>query len=172
MAGRKSGAKKEENKHLLAALPLKLAVFALLVVLMCAFFIFRLQAKQPNFAIRNAAKGKSALVYMEIADSSFARMRGLMFREKIIPILFVFDSEGIYPIHSNFVKAPFDAVYLSPEGRVVEVFRKIPPATQLVQPTKKAKFLLELPTEVFDSLSIEEGDIIDWEKADAGRQGN
>jgi len=140
------------------------AFFALSVIIVCAFFVFAALSQQPNYTITNASKGKSVKTYMEIADNDFARMRGLMFRDKIIPILFVFGSDGTYPIHSNFVKAPFDAVYLSENGTVVEIFRKIPPATQLVSPKKPARYLLELPTDTFDSLSIQVGDELVWKK--------
>ena len=140
------------------------AFFALSVIFVCVFFVFAAFSQQPNYAITNASKGKSVKTYMEIADNDFARMRGLMFRDKIIPILFVFGSDGTYPIHSNFVKAPFDAVYISQNGTVVEIFRKIPPATQLVSPKKPARYLLELPIDTFDSLSIQVGDELIWKK--------
>ncbi len=137
---------------------------ALSVVLMCAFIIFSIANPAPNYSIANKSKGKSVDTYMEIANTSFSRMRGLMFREKIIPILFIFDSDGQWGIHSNFVISEFDAVYISSDGRVAEIFRKIPPATQLVSPQKESRYLLELPTGVFDSLSIEAGDEITWKK--------
>ena len=140
------------------------AFLALSVVLMCTFLIFAALSQQPNYAISNASKGKSVATYMEIANTEFSRMRGLMFRDRIIAILFVFNSTGTYPIHSNFVAAPFDAVYLSENGTVVEIFRKIPPATQLVTPQKPARYLLELPTDTFDSLSIQVGDELVWKK--------
>ncbi|MCX8198094.1 MAG: DUF192 domain-containing protein [Candidatus Micrarchaeota archaeon] len=117
---------------------------------------------EPNFIISNKIRKKSVKVSMEIADNELLRMRGLMFRSKIIPILFVFPKAGLFPIHSHFVRQPFDAVYLSEEGRVLEIFRKIPPNTSLVSPKKKAKFLLELPVEVFDRLEIQEGDLVSW----------
>ncbi len=118
----------------------------------------------PDHLLSNLSKKKSEKIRMETADTAFERMRGLMFREKIIPILFVFDSDGIYPIHSNFVKAPFDAVYLSSDGEALEIFRRIPPNTSLVMPKKKARYLLELPMELTDRLKIEEGDRMEWKK--------
>lgn len=140
------------------------------VVLMVAMVAFVALAyaslPSPNYGISNLSKEKSETARMEIAGNDFSRMRGLMFRDKIVPILFIFNSEGIYPIHSNFVVAPFDAVYLSPNGTVVEMFRKIAPGTQLVTPKKKALYLLELPVEMTDSLSISVGDNISWKKLD------
>ncbi len=117
-----------------------------------------------RFLVSNIAKKKSLRVCLEIADDELSRMRGLMFRPEIIPMLFIFGSRGLFPIHSYFVKAEFDAIYLSEEGAVTEMFRKIPPNTALVSPKKQASFLLELPAEVTDALSIEAGDRISWKE--------
>jgi len=116
----------------------------------------------PNCRLENFTKKISKKAYMEIADSAFSRMRGLMFRDEIIPILFIFDSVGKFPIHSNFVKDVFDAIYLSKEGEVVEMLRKIPPNVQLVSPKKDAAYLLELPVYLTDELKIKEGNVIRW----------
>jgi uncharacterized membrane protein (UPF0127 family) len=146
--------------HMPSAKASAVALAVLMVLLMVASQL----PKQPSHIISNSGSGKSASVYMEIAADDFSRMRGLMFRDRIIPILFVFGSPGLFPIHSHFVKAQFDAVYLSPEGKVVEIFRKIPPNTNLVSPTKQAGYLLELPVETFDQLKIKEGDTIAWKE--------
>ncbi len=112
--------------------------------------------------LSNLSKKESIVADAEIADTEFSRMRGLMFREKIIPILFIFGSPGIYQIHSYFVKGEFDAIYIS-EGKVVtEVFRNIPPGTPLVTPKEKAKYLLELPVALTDRLAIKVGDRLDF----------
>jgi len=114
--------------------------------------------------IENVAKKKSVKAEMEIADTDFARMRGLMFRDEIVPILFVFGFDGIFSIHSYFVKNEFDAVYIAGDGRVNEIYRRIPPGTALVRPKKKSSFLLELPVKMADALCIEEGDVLRWKK--------
>ncbi|MEM2137539.1 MAG: DUF192 domain-containing protein [Candidatus Anstonellaceae archaeon] len=115
--------------------------------------------------LSNISKKKSLRADVEIADSELSRMRGLMFRKKVIPMLFIFDSEGIFPIHSYFVKGKFDAVYLSVDKAVTEIFRGIPPGTPLVTPKKKAKYLLELPSEMTRKLAIEEEDKMNWNSA-------
>ena len=114
--------------------------------------------------ITNVAKKKSARAVLEIADTEFSRMRGLMFRDEIVPILFVFGYNGIFPIHSYFVKNEFDAVYLAADGTVNELFRRVPPNTALVTPKKKSSFLLELPVGMTRKLCIEEGDVLRWKK--------
>ncbi|MFA6214783.1 MAG: DUF192 domain-containing protein [Candidatus Micrarchaeia archaeon] len=114
--------------------------------------------------IANATKKKRVKAGLEMADTDFKRVRGLMFRNDIVPILFVFGFKGIFPIHSYFVKGEFDAIYLSAGGSVTEMFRRIPPNTALVAPKKKSSFLLELPVKMTDALCIEEGDVLRWKR--------
>jgi len=116
--------------------------------------------------IENATRKKTVRAALEIADTNFKRMRGLMFRDELVPMLFLFGYEGSFPIHSYFVKAEFDAVYIASGGRVSEVFRRIPPGTALVSPKEKSAYLLELPPEMTDRLCIEEGDVLRWRKLD------
>jgi len=118
--------------------------------------------------IENATKKKRVKAELEIADTDFKRMRGLMFRDEIVPILFIFGFDGIFSIHSYFVKKEFDAVYLADDGKVNEIFRKIPPNTALVRPEKKSSFLLELPVDMTDALCIEEGDVLRWKRPEKG----
>ncbi|GEM_PF-650852 len=138
--------------------------FTVLLICMVVAIVLLAGSGTPDTELSNISNGKSEKIRLEIADDDFSRMRGLMFRPKTVPILFVFDSEDIHPIHSNFVKQEFDAVYLSEGKGVMEIFRKIPPNTKLVTPTKKASFLLELPCEMTDRLGIKVGDKLSWEK--------
>ena len=116
------------------------------------------------YEIANVTKKKRVKAGLEIADTDFKRVRGLMFRNEIVPILFVFGYDGIFSIHSYFVKKEFDAVYLAKDGRVNEVYRRIPPNIALVLPKKKSSFLLELPVKMTDALCIEEGDVLRWKR--------
>lgn len=139
---------------------MKFALAALLVFMASVFLAAFLS--QPNYRLENATKGLSADISMEIADSGLSRMRGLMFRPSVVPILFVFDSPGLFPIHSHFCPGEFDAVYLSGDGKVVEIFRKIPVGLDRIEPKKTASFLLELPPGITDRLRIREGDRLSW----------
>ena len=139
----------------------KFALAALLILMAIAIFAV---SSQPDCILSNLSKKKSEKISLEIADNDFSRMRGLMFREKIIPILFIFGYEGKFPIHSHFVKAEFDAIYVSQDGTVVEVFRRIPPEQDRISPQKDASFLLELPPELTDRLKIGVGDKVEWKK--------
>jgi uncharacterized membrane protein (UPF0127 family) len=119
---------------------------------------------RQNFELSNLSKKKSERVHMEVANTGLSHMRGLMFRGRIIPILFEFGYVGRFPIHSYFVVGEFDAIYLSKDGTVVEAYRKIPPSTALVSPQRDAAYLIELPPELTDRLKIEEGDRLEWKE--------
>ena len=54
-------------------------------------------------------KIKGKLMEVRICDTLFSRARGLMFRKKSLPLLFVFKKAGIRSIHSFFCQ-PFRAV--------------------------------------------------------------
>ncbi|MFA5381549.1 MAG: DUF192 domain-containing protein [Candidatus Micrarchaeia archaeon] len=90
----------------------------------------------------------------EIANTFFSKVRGLMFRKNPKRILFIFDKEGIYSIHSFFVFFKFDAIYLDKNMKIVEIFKNIKPFTPLIKPTKKAKYLLEMEVESVKKLNL------------------
>lgn len=110
--------------------------------------------------IKNARNGKKICVECEVADTPLARSIGLMFARKPKCILFKFDAEGVYPIHSFFVNFPFDAVYLDAQMRAVEIFESIEPFTPLVVPRKKAAYLLEMPQGSAKKLGLVERDAV------------
>lgn len=112
--------------------------------------------------LSNLTRKKSADIELEVADSDISRMRGLMFRKKVVPILFVFGFRGLFPIHSHFCPGEFDAVYVEQGGKVAEIFRRVPVGLDRISPTKQASFLLELPPEVTDRLGIRKGDRLEW----------
>ncbi len=113
-----------------------------------------------NLEIRDRSR-KLRMCSALVADSPLSRSRGLMFRSKIVPILFLFPNEGIWPIHSLFVFFPFDAVYIGKDRRVVEILPKIGSWKLLIVPRKKAQFLLELPEGQSKGISI--GNELEWD---------
>ncbi len=93
----------------------------------------------------------------EIVETFFQKTKGLMFSEKK-NVLFIFECECIFGIHSFFVFFPFDAIYIDEKKKVVDVVRKIKPFTVCIRNKKPAKYLLELTNE--NNLKI--GDLLEW----------
>jgi uncharacterized membrane protein (UPF0127 family) len=91
--------------------------------------------------VENKSNGKR--MECEGAPSILQKIRGLMFRRKIVPILFDFHTDGSHGIHSFFVCAPFYAIYISSSGRVVDKFRVAPNEAYRVN-SSPARYLLEV----------------------------
>ena len=91
--------------------------------------------------VENRENGK--IVECKGATTSFQRFRGLMFRKSIIPMLFDFKKEGIFPIHSFFVFSRFVAIYISSEGEVLEI-HPVNPFQFYVSNITPARYLLEI----------------------------
>jgi len=91
--------------------------------------------------VENKRNGKK--VECSHAASMPEKVRGLMFRREVIPILFDFFREGIHPIHSFFVPSSFYAIYISSSGEVVDKFRVVPFEFQR-QNSGSARYLMEI----------------------------
>lgn len=93
----------------------------------------------------------------EVARTFFEKMRGLMFSGRK-NILFVFDRERFFGIHSLFVFFPFDAIYLDSRKIVVDVAKGVKPFTPYLENRTPAKYLLEL----CEPNSLNVGDRLEW----------
>ncbi|MBI4399649.1 DUF192 domain-containing protein [Candidatus Micrarchaeota archaeon] len=112
--------------------------------------------------IYNRTKNKLIHENAEIANTPFKRSSGLMFRAKQEkPMLFIFDSPGIYSIHSFFVFFTFDAVYINEKKEIVEIIKNIKPSS-LINPKNISLYLLEIPTSLSEKLSLSIGDKLEF----------
>lgn len=99
---------------------------------------------------------------IQIADSYFSRLKGLMFRKE--PIL----NEGLLivpcnAVHMFFMKFPIDVVLLNEQNQVVEIFHSLKP-WRMTKPVKSAHSTLELPAGSIKQLEIKHGSILQWSK--------
>jgi len=81
----------------------------------------------------------------EICSSFFSKVRGLMFRRKSKPLLFIFDKPTRISIHSFFVRFPFIAVWFL-NGKPVDKMLVMPWKFS-VNSRKEFDMLLEIPVE-------------------------
>jgi uncharacterized protein len=88
---------------------------------------------------------KKLLCKAAYVTSPLGKARGMMFRLRPIPLLFVCEKEEFIPLHMWFVFFPIDVLYLDKEKRVVEVVKDFLPFMAHI-PIKRAKYVLELPT--------------------------
>ena len=87
----------------------------------------------------------------KICSTPQTQARGLMF-SKIRPLLIANKHEFVISIHMFFVFDPIDALWLNKNLEIVYMKRKLKPFTPLVVPPVQAKYVLELPAGLADSL--------------------
>ena len=104
----------------------------------------------------------------EIADTSWKRMKGLMFRKS--PgrgMLFVFDEPCFPGIWMLGMRFRIDIVFLDSERRVVDFFENARPVSlnprswRIYKPRRPARYALELPAGSIRKMGISEGKKID-----------
>jgi uncharacterized membrane protein (UPF0127 family) len=84
---------------------------------------------------------KIRTIKVKICKSPWSKFSGLMFRKNSPPLLFIFNKEIFFSIHSFFCK-PFTAIWLDKNKKVtkkVEVNKWFPNISG------KGKYLLEIP---------------------------
>ena len=106
--------------------------------------------------INKTKKRKIADSYIE-CSSLLSQIRGMMFRKKVIPLVFIFSRERRVNLHSFFCKE-MDLVFLNNKFRVIEMKKNWKPFSFYTS-KKKAKILLELPV---GSILTRKIDIRDW----------
>ena len=87
--------------------------------------------------------GKLIVNHCVVCKSFFSKLRGLMFRKKSKPLMFLWKDLGFYSIHSYFVRFPFIAAWFA-NNRLIE-YKTVYPWTFSVTPKEKFDMLLEIP---------------------------
>ena len=94
---------------------------------------------------------------LEVATSVVSRGLGLMGRARL-PERGGLLIERCNGIHMMFMRFPIDAVFLDRSGRVLRVYRRLPPWIGLVPFVSRADRVAELPAGTADRLGIRPGD--------------
>lgn len=110
---------------------------------------------------------KGNYFYVELAVTPRQRACGLMFREHLdldSGMLFIYKREGIYPFWMKNTFIPLDIIWINKEKEVVFISRNTPPERSgvcpIINPHKKAKYVLELNGGVSDKIGLSVGDRI------------
>jgi hypothetical protein len=118
---------------------------------------------------RNLTRGTELASRVELADSFWARFRGLMGRPSLPPGGALWLS-GTSNIHMFFMRFPIDAVFLArpvADGtrRVVAVHARLRTWTGVVWYARGADSCLELPAGAADATGTRPGDVVMLEPA-------
>ncbi|MBD3303537.1 hypothetical protein GF343_00160 [Candidatus Woesearchaeota archaeon] len=86
---------------------------------------------------------------------------GLMLKNNITPLLFVFRREKIIPIHTLLVKKPIDLMYLDRQMKVVDIKKGLLPY-RFYTPKARAMYVLELPAGYISKSRTSVGDLVNF----------
>lgn len=123
--------------------------------------------------ILNATRKTVLAETMEIADSSFRKAKGLMFRESLEKghgLLMTFGNEGKHSIWMFGMRFPIDVIYIGNDYRIVHLerdFRPLglnPKTWKVSVPKEKCRYVLEVGKGTIDRSGSKIGDIVKFGK--------
>ncbi len=107
--------------------------------------------------------GGSALLTVEIADTSETRRRGLMFRRSLPEfggMLFAFPRIGQGGFWMKDTPIPLDIAFLAGDGTVLEIARGVPFSLAILRPARPYAYALEVNGGWFERRGLGPGDRI------------
>jgi len=115
-----------------------------------------------NYWVFNCTKQTLVVSTLEVAETGWSRMRGLLGRsaEEFRPGkgLWILPSEGIHTIGMSF---PIDVAYLDAKQRVIHIYKQLAPF-RIAAVKLKAKSVLELPAGTLVESKTEVGDLLEF----------
>jgi len=113
--------------------------------------------------IINYTKGKTIAENFEKCDTLLKQIRGLMFRRKVVPLVFIHKTEGRRNIHSFFCSGEIDLIFLNKHYEVVEIKPRWK-SWSFYRPYSYYTFLLELPAGTISRTDTHIGDVIHFKE--------
>lgn len=112
--------------------------------------------------VLNAHSKELLIPNVELADTYFSRLNGLMFRKQI-PQDYGLIIAPCNSIHMFFMKFPIDVLFVDKENRVVDFIENIKP-WRVSKVYWNASYVIELPAGKINELKMKKGDILYIEK--------
>lgn len=105
-------------------------------------------------------------VRVEVVDDEVSRSQGLSGRlnlDKGTGMLFIFDRSDLWGIWMKDMRISIDVIWLDQTGKIVTVEENMSPDTypKIFFPTKRARYVLEVPAGAFRASGASIGDMID-----------
>lgn len=107
----------------------------------------------------NIENDKYRLINVEIANTPYRRLKGLMFRKDIEEVYALI----IVPcnsIHTFFMQFPIDALFLDKNKRVLCIYEEIGKG-EIIKPVKKCHYVVEMKAQNIRT-KIKVGQQIEW----------
>lgn len=111
--------------------------------------------------IKNSTKRTVIAKYCKKRRNILAKTFGLMLKNNIVPLVFIFRKEKIIPIHTLLVRKPIDLVYLDRHMKVVDLKKGLLPY-RFYTPKARAMYVLELPAGDISKSRTAVGDLVNF----------
>lgn len=111
--------------------------------------------------ITNKTKNTKIAKEFKKCKSILSKAFGLMLKNNIVPLVFVFKKEKSIPIHTLLVKRPIDLIYLDRTMKVVDLKESLQPY-RFYTPKARAMYLLELPAGFISQSQTSIGDLVNF----------
>jgi len=109
--------------------------------------------------IKNTTRKTILAEEYKICKNIFSKSLGLMLSTKPKTLIFIFKKEKINPLHMLFVFFPIDVLFLDKNKKVAEIKENFQPFT-FHTPSKKSKYIIELPKDSVKNSKTEINDKI------------
>jgi uncharacterized membrane protein (UPF0127 family) len=112
--------------------------------------------------VKNRSRGTVLGEQIEVADSFFTRLRGLLGRDGLGTGegLLIVPSRGVHMFGMRF---PLDVLLLDDQRRVAGSYPRLEPG-KATGMHRGIRYALELPVGMIESTSTGEGDSLDWDE--------
>ena len=111
--------------------------------------------------ITNTTKNTEIAKEYKKCRSILSKAFGLMLKNNITPLIFVFKKEKSIPIHTLLVRKPIDLIYLDRTMKVVDLKESLKPY-RFYTPKSRAMYLLELPAGFISQSRTSIGDLVNF----------
>lgn len=140
---------------------IKIIIFLILVAFLGIFIIFSISREGENKNYKEISVNNNK-IYVEIADTTEKRKKGLSEREDINEnhgMLFIFDKKDYWGIWMKDMLMEIDIIWLDENGVVVDLKEKISPDTypEVFLPKQMATFVLEFKAGFIENNKISIG---------------
>ena len=145
-------------------LPKNIVIGIIISVLLIIILIVFGRPKEKSLPNSIGLTIKHQDYYLEIAQNSRQRSKGLSGRDQICSncgMLFVFKKEGIYPFWMKNTKIPLDMIWIDSDNKVVKIATALETNSEKEYANDKpAKYVIELNANEVFKLDLKIGDTI------------
>lgn len=121
-------------------------MIVLIMLFIAVYFIYinKDNKKENKVCIKNKC------IQVEVADNTFLREKGLMYRTSLCDdcgMLFIFPAEGKYGFWMKNTKIPLDIIWISKDKKIVNIIKAEPCVNEICQgyyPEKDSLYVLEV----------------------------